>query len=53
VHDVNDSDGDGTGSCTPVKDAKVDIWHSNSQGYILVFSSENDFLRGNQMTDDN
>jgi protocatechuate 3,4-dioxygenase beta subunit len=53
VHDVNDSDGDGTGSCTPVKDAKVDIWHSNSQGYILDFSSENDFLRGNQMTDDN
>jgi len=53
VHDVNDSDRDGTGSCTPVKDAKVDIWHSNSQGYILDFSSENDFLRGNQMTDDN
>jgi protocatechuate 3,4-dioxygenase beta subunit len=57
VHDVNDSDGDGTGSCTPVKDAKVDIWHSNSQevysGVPDAGTSENDFLRGNQMTDDN
>ncbi|HZA69038.1 MAG TPA: hypothetical protein VE548_05005, partial [Nitrososphaeraceae archaeon] len=32
VYDVNDSDGDGTGPCTPLKDAKVDIWHANSQG---------------------
>jgi protocatechuate 3,4-dioxygenase beta subunit len=57
VHDVNDSDGDGTGSCTPVKDAKVDTWHSNSQGVYSgvqdAGTSENDFLRGNQMTDDN
>ena len=57
VYDVNDSDGDGTGSCTPLKDAKVDIWHSNSQGVYSgvqdAGTSENDFLRGNQMTDDN
>jgi protocatechuate 3,4-dioxygenase beta subunit len=57
VYGVDDSDGDGAGSCTPLKDAKVDIWHANSQG---VYSSvqdagtaENDFLRGYQMTDDN
>jgi protocatechuate 3,4-dioxygenase beta subunit len=54
VHDVNDSDADGSGSCTPVKDAKVDIWHSNSQGVYSGIpdagTSENDFLRGNQMT---
>ncbi len=57
VYDVNDSDGDGTGSCTPLKDVKVDIWHSNSQGVYSgvqdAGTSENDFLRGNQMTDDN
>jgi hypothetical protein len=53
VYDVNDSDG----VCTPLKDAKVDIWHSNSQGVYSgvqdAGTSENDFLRGNQMTDDN
>jgi protocatechuate 3,4-dioxygenase beta subunit len=57
VYDVNDSDVDGSGSCTPLKDAKVDIWHSNSQGVYSgvqdAGTSENDFLRGNQMTDDN
>jgi protocatechuate 3,4-dioxygenase beta subunit len=57
VYDVNDTDGDGTGSCIPLKDAKVDIWHSNSQGVYSgvqdAGTSENDFLRGNQMTDDN
>src|SRR5919107_912149 len=57
VYDVNEIDGDGTGSCTPLKDAKVDIWHSNSQGVYSgvqdAGTSENDFLRGNQMTDDN
>lgn len=57
VYDVNDADGDGTGSCIPLKDAKVDIWHANSQG---VYSSvqdagttESDFLREYQITDDN
>jgi protocatechuate 3,4-dioxygenase beta subunit len=57
VYDVNDSDVDGSGSCTPLRDAKVDIWHSNSQGVYSgvqdAGTSENDFLRGNQMTDDN
>ena len=57
VYDVNDSDGDGSGSCTPLRDAKVDTWHSNSQGVYSgvqdAGTSENDFLRGNQMTDDN
>jgi protocatechuate 3,4-dioxygenase beta subunit len=57
VYGVDDSDGDGTGSCTPLKDAKVDIWHANSQGvYSGVQDAgtiENDFLRGYQMTDDN
>jgi protocatechuate 3,4-dioxygenase beta subunit len=41
----------------PVKDAEVDIWHSNSQvvysGVPEAGTSENDFLRGNKMTDDN
>ena len=32
VYDVDDIDGDGVGSCSPLKDTKVDIWHSNSQG---------------------
>jgi protocatechuate 3,4-dioxygenase beta subunit len=57
VYDVDDTDGDGIGLCTPVKDAKVDIWHSNAQG---LYSSVQDdgtggknFLRGYQMTDSN
>jgi protocatechuate 3,4-dioxygenase beta subunit len=57
VYGVDDSDGDGTGSCTPLKDAKVDIWHANSQGVYSgvqdAGTAENDFLRGYQMTDDN
>src|ERR687890_2154821 len=57
VYNVNDSNGDGTGSCTPLKDAKVDIWHANSQGIYSgvqdAGTAENDFLRGYQMTDDN
>ena len=57
VYDVNDTDGDGTGSCIPLKDAKVDVWHSNSQGVYSgvqeAGTAENDFLRGYQMTDDN
>lgn len=32
VYDVDDINGDGVGSCSPLKDTKVDIWHSNSQG---------------------
>ena len=57
VYDVNDTDGDGTGTCVPLKDAKVDVWHSNSQGVYSgvrdAGTAENDFLRGYQMTDDN
>src|ERR687890_1772795 len=50
VYDVNEIDGDGTGSCTPLKDAKVDIWHSNSQGVYSGVRDDgtagSDFLRG-------
>lgn len=57
VYSVNDTDGDGTGSCIPLKDAKVDVWHSNSQGVYSgvqdAGTAENDFLRGYQMTDNN
>jgi protocatechuate 3,4-dioxygenase beta subunit len=45
------------GSCIPLRGAKVDIWHANSQG---IYSSVNDqgtagkkFLRGYQITDHN
>src|SRR5919202_6448259 len=51
VYDVDN------GRCIPIKGAKVDIWHANSQG---VYSAVQDagttgkkFLRGYQMTDDN
>lgn len=57
VYSVNDTDGDGTGSCIPLKDAKVDVWHSNSQGVYSgvqdAGTAENGFLRGYQMTDNN
>lgn len=53
VYGVNDTDGDGTGSRVPLKDAKVDVWHSNSQGVQDAGTAENDFLRGYQMTNDN
>jgi protocatechuate 3,4-dioxygenase beta subunit len=57
VYDVNDADGDGVGSCTPLEDAKVDIWHSNAQGLYSAVRDDgtggNDFLRGYQMTDSN
>jgi protocatechuate 3,4-dioxygenase beta subunit len=57
VYEVNDTDGDGTGSCIPLKGAKVDIWHSNSQGVYSgvqdAGTAEIDFLRGYQMTNDN
>jgi protocatechuate 3,4-dioxygenase beta subunit len=57
VYDVDDTDGDGISSCSPLKDARVDIWHSNSQGVYSgvqdAGTAENDFLRGYQMTDTN
>jgi protocatechuate 3,4-dioxygenase beta subunit len=45
------------GSCIPIRGAKVDIWHANSQG---IYSAVKDFgttgkkfLRGYQVTDNN
>src|SRR5207245_9615235 len=45
------------GTCVPLKGARVDIWHANSQG---IYSAVNDFgttgkkfLRGYQVTDGN
>jgi protocatechuate 3,4-dioxygenase beta subunit len=56
VYDVDD-DGDGFGSCTPLTNAKVDIWHADSQGIYSgvrdAGTGQNNFLRGYQMTDDN
>ena len=52
VYDVDDN-----GSCIPLSDAKVDIWHANSQGVYSgvqdAGTGQNDYLRGYQMTDDN
>ena len=45
------------GSCVPIKGAKVDVWHANSTGVYSAVAemgtSRSDFLRGNQITDDN
>src|SRR5919106_2992865 len=52
VYDVEDN-----GSCIPLSDAKVDIWHANSQGVYSgvqdAGTGQNDYLRGYQLTDDN
>jgi hypothetical protein len=57
IYGVDDNDGDGIGSCTPLNDAKVDIWHANSQGVYSgvqdAGTGQNNFLRGYQVTDDN
>ena len=57
VYDVKDNDGDRVGSCIPLNDAKVDIWHANSQGVYSgvqdAGTGQNNFLRGYQMTDEN
>jgi protocatechuate 3,4-dioxygenase beta subunit len=57
VYDVDNIDGDGAGSCAPLKDAKVDIWLSNSQGLYSGVRADgtagNNFLRGIKMTDNN
>lgn len=51
VYGVND------GSCVPLKGAKLDIWHANSQGIYSgvkdMGTAENNFLRGYQVTDNN
>ena len=57
VYDVDNNDGDGVGSCTPLTNAKVDIWHANSKGIYSgvkdAGTGQNDYLRGYQMTDEN
>ena len=56
VINVYDVDGD-SGSCIPLKGALVDIWHANPQGIYSGIqqqgTSGQNFLRGNQVTDDN
>ena len=51
VYGVND------GTCVPLKGAKLDIWHANSQGIYSgvkdMGTVENNFLRGYQETDNN
>ena len=51
VYDVDD------GSCTPLGNAQVDIWHANFQGVYSGVQEQGtvgtDFLRGYQLTDDN
>lgn len=51
VYGLND------GSCVPLKGAKLDIWHANSQGIYSgvkdMGTAENNFLRGYQVTDNN
>jgi protocatechuate 3,4-dioxygenase beta subunit len=45
------------GSCVPLRGANVDIWHANSQGIYSAVkdmgTTEKNFLRGYQMTDNN
>jgi protocatechuate 3,4-dioxygenase beta subunit len=45
------------GSCAPLKGAKVDIWHANSQGIYSDIADQGTigkkFLRGYQLTDNN
>jgi protocatechuate 3,4-dioxygenase beta subunit len=57
VYDMDDNDGgDGNGLCIPFSDAKVDIWHANSQGVYSGIgeagTNGKNFLRGYQITDD-
>jgi len=51
VYDVDN------GLCVPLKGAKVDIWHANSQGIYSAVkdmgTTEKKFLRGYQVTDNN
>jgi protocatechuate 3,4-dioxygenase beta subunit len=57
VINVYDVDGDGEGSCNPLRGALVDIWHSDSQGIYSGIQQQGttgqNFLRGNQVTDEN
>jgi protocatechuate 3,4-dioxygenase beta subunit len=53
VYDIADDNG----SCIPLSDTRVDIWHANSQGVYSGIqdagTGQNNFLRGYQMTDEN
>jgi protocatechuate 3,4-dioxygenase beta subunit len=57
VYRVDDTDGDGKGTCVPFSGAKMDLWEANSQG--LYSGVEEDgtqglvYLRGYQITDEN
>ena len=57
VYDVDGYGGGGEGSCTPLRGALVDIWHSDSQGVYSGIQQQGttgqNFLRGNQVTDEN
>jgi len=52
VFDVNDG-----GDCIPLKNARVDIWHANSQGLysdiLQIGTLGKKYLRGYQVTDEN
>lgn len=56
VINVYDVDGD-TGSCIPLRGALVDIWHADPRGIYSGVqqqgTTEQNFLRGNQVTDEN
>jgi len=51
VYDVNDG-----GDCIPLKNARIDIWHSNAQGLysdiMQIGTLGKKYLRGYQVTDD-
>ena len=57
IYGVDDNDRDGVDSCAPLNDAKVHIWHANSQGVYSgvqdAGTGQNNFLHGYQVTDDN
>lgn len=46
---------DDNGSCIPLSDAKIDVWHANSQGVYSgvrdAGTGQNNYLRGYQITD--
>jgi protocatechuate 3,4-dioxygenase beta subunit len=48
---------DGSGSCIPLRAAKLDIWHANSQGLYSdipsIGTEGKKYLRGYQITDNN
>ncbi|HEX5904814.1 MAG TPA: hypothetical protein VFY50_02070 [Candidatus Nitrosocosmicus sp.] len=57
VYRVNDTNGDGKGTCIPFSGALVDIWEANSQGLYSGVAQDGTeglaYLRGNQITNEN